>query len=904
MRRATYLVLSSAVALAASSTSFAAPINWANAAGNTDWGTGTSWTGGTEPTNVDVGVFGNVVSIAAQPNVAATGTRNVLGVTIDNAGADWQINGSGLLTIGASGIVVAGGGTSSVAPALTLNGPMVIGNATSNNAYTLNLNGPLTATSALTFQSGTTGSAQAIVALGSNNSGTLSSNLRIHNRARVDALAVGSLGTGAVNFVGLSGGAGSVLRISASQTINNAITFDAASAGTVEGNANSVVLASPLTILVNNGNSNVHVGHAAAQGITTVTGGITATNGTTSIATNLGAISTGSGGVVRLESNIVTGATTPGPVRITAGSSGSVRTTATVSLDSLSRLHSGNLRIGANVSGDNFAGQAVLVLDGRSTGADNITWSDLTAARSFGTGLNQFTFGSNGTDLAGGGFAARGADVTIGGLPANTFDRSFMLGSRARDGSGNRYANFGITVSDGFALSATNNRVITVHGSNVDSPTIWTPGDTVHDLTGVVSGGATARTLFIRGYDGAVGQGFGGILRFSNPNNSFTGNIVINPSRGAAPEGDGITTDFSAAAAIFTSDAAFGNAANVVYVSHGSNSAGGGMLLFQDTNAGGNTTFAKSFNVLGNSSAGFGSYGGDVVYSGNGSTSGIINFYQLGTGSSTAGPTLPIHVRAGTMTLGSTGNPATLNNNRIHTSTFGMQLNKSGAGTLIQDNLSFGGTNADGRSWRVYQGTLLHNQAGVAYRDFDVFAGATLGGTGQFSTAGTLGMAGILSPGTSPGTLDITGNLAFSTGSSYVVELGGLTPGDGAGFYDQVNLTGNIDLAGTVGLTVSLEPGFGPATSDVFYILTRSGAGTLTGTGSSIFAGLPEGATVSINGIFTGQITYKANWLGTQAGSSLSGGNDVAIFNVIVPEPTSLAAVACGALVALRRRRA
>jgi hypothetical protein len=39
------------------------------------------------------------------------------------------------------------------------------------------------------------------------------------------------------------------------------------------------------------------------------------------------------------------------------------------------------------------------------------------------------------------------------------------------------------------------------------------------------------------------------------------------------------------------------------------------------------------------------------------------------------------------------------------------------------------------------------------------------------------------------GTLDLNNSLTLAATSTYKVQLGGSTPGDGTGFYDQVNMT-------------------------------------------------------------------------------------------------------------------
>jgi hypothetical protein len=77
----------------------------------------------------------------------------------------------------------------------------------------------------------------------------------------------------------------------------------------------------------------------------------------------------------------------------------------------------------------------------------------------------------------------------------------------------------------------------------------------------------------------------------------------------------------------------------------------------------------------------------------------------------------------------------------------------------------------------------------------------------------------------------------------------------------------------------------------------------------SNFLGLSEGAAFAAGGS-NFQITYLANWTGTQAGSSFTGGNDVALKAIaglpggFVPEPsTSLLAVITGLFAFGRRRR-
>jgi hypothetical protein len=179
----------------------------------------------------------------------------------------------------------------------------------------------------------------------------------------------------------------------------------------------------------------------------------------------------------------------------------------------------------------------------------------------------------------------------------------------------------------------------------------------------------------------------------------------------------------------------------------------------------------------------------------------------------------------------------------------------------------------------------------VQINDTSVNIAGTLSGSAalRLGSAGTgaLTITGTLAAGPGPATLDLEAALTLGPGSIFAAQIGGSTPGDGAAFYDQVNVTnatGSITLDSAATLSLSIVGGFVPSGGDVFYILTRADAGVFT----TPFAGAPEGGTVFFTGGYAATITYLANWTGTQAGSALTGGNDVALFNVI-PEPHTAA---------------
>ncbi|HZF82796.1 MAG TPA: autotransporter domain-containing protein [Burkholderiaceae bacterium] len=194
----------------------------------------------------------------------------------------------------------------------------------------------------------------------------------------------------------------------------------------------------------------------------------------------------------------------------------------------------------------------------------------------------------------------------------------------------------------------------------------------------------------------------------------------------------------------------------------------------------------------------------------------------------------------------------------------------AGVTNLTGDSSGFSGTtNVTGGTLRV-NGTL-----GNATSQVIVGNGATLGGAGTIGGNVAIG-DGVLSPGNSPGTLTINGNLALSSASTLNYELGAANTVGGP-LNDLTVVNGNLTLDGTLNVTQSAGGTYG---AGVYRLIDY--AGTLTDNGLAL-GSMPAGTDNYVQTSIANQVNLVTsrgltlNWWDGDAGGrndgAIAGGN-------------------------------
>jgi autotransporter-associated beta strand protein len=159
-------------------------------------------------------------------------------------------------------------------------------------------------------------------------------------------------------------------------------------------------------------------------------------------------------------------------------------------------------------------------------------------------------------------------------------------------------------------------------------------------------------------------------------------------------------------------------------------------------------------------------------------------------------------------------------------------LIKSGSGTFRIDSDNY------------YSGRTIVQSGAVDVRGSLPSSVVRLQNTGTLRGTGTVNhienlMGGTVSPGAAAGHGVLhSGNLAFSAGSHFQVDLQNTTPGTG---HDQLDVTGTVNLGNA---SLALNPLAPTAVGTKFVLIKNDGADAVTGN----FAGVAPGSSITVNG--------------------------------------------------------
>lgn len=228
------------------------------------------------------------------------------------------------------------------------------------------------------------------------------------------------------------------------------------------------------------------------------------------------------------------------------------------------------------------------------------------------------------------------------------------------------------------------------------------------------------------------------------------------------------------------------------------------------------------------------------------------------------------------------------------------------SGTVQNDLLKTGdglleltGTNSYAGATIIHQGQMVINGSIIQSFLTDVHATALLAGGQTTAGTGSVGAVrvqngGTVAPGTAAGRTSILNARDIEFGGAAAklsIEIGGVTAGgNGIDGYDQLNITGTVQLNGAT-LELAQLGGFTFVDGQIVFIVKNDGTDPINGT----FA---QGSFISFGGQML-EIGYGAN---AEGAPSFTGGNDIALR---IPEPSSAIMLAAGALglAGFRRRR-
>jgi autotransporter-associated beta strand protein len=221
--------------------------------------------------------------------------------------------------------------------------------------------------------------------------------------------------------------------------------------------------------------------------------------------------------------------------------------------------------------------------------------------------------------------------------------------------------------------------------------------------------------------------------------------------------------------------------------------------------------------------------------------SGLLNINNQGDTIGSLAGTGTVSLNSGFLDAGADGSSGT----------FGGQINSDSGGIFVKvgsGSLDLTGSGSTVEAVTAMDGILRMegqwDQASVVAEN--VFFGGT-------ATLAKLHAYRPVSPGPDAGAGQlVASSVVFDADSSYIVDLGGTSPG---GNYDQIVATTSFTIVDpNVPLRVNLIPGFSGAPGDKFTIVQNNSSSPV---GPNTFQGLAEAATITLTNGAQFQITYK-----------------------------------------------
>jgi autotransporter-associated beta strand protein len=323
-------------------------------------------------------------------------------------------------------------------------------------------------------------------------------------------------------------------------------------------------------------------------------------------------------------------------------------------------------------------------------------------------------------------------------------------------------------------------------------------------------GGAHGGTATIINHGGTAPGMLGGQTQFATSSALGAENATITNNGGSAPGAFGGRTTFNGGSA---------TAGNATVIANGGTNGGlGGSIDFFGSADGG----TARIELFGNGLMDISPNGADVTV---GSIEGNGNIF-LGA------RTLSVGSNAASTTFS-----GVIQNTGGFSSGTGGGLTKIGAGTL-----TLTGANTYTGDTNINAGTLIVDGSTTSANTF-ANAGGLLMGTGTIG--GNLINSGAVSPGHSPGTLNVTANYTQNSGGSLAIEVGGRN----AGQFDLLAMGGSASLNGHLQLiqlnNFTLQPG-----DKIIFLTAASG---VNGTFSSIDNPFSTGT------LLDARVVYEAN---------------------------------------------